>query len=85
VVETARREPREAPDGRLMSFLLSSPVSDGGRWDVVANLIRKWGLVPKEHFPDAFSCENSRHMNDILALKVRNRCKNSFGIRKCIS
>ena len=31
VVEVARREPRETPDGRLMSFLLNNPTCDGGQ------------------------------------------------------
>ena len=43
VVETAKRVPREEPDGRLLSFLLQSPTSDGGQWDMVVNLIKKHG------------------------------------------
>ena len=36
VVEVARREPRETPDGRLMSFLLKDPTCDGGQWDMAS-------------------------------------------------
>ncbi len=43
VVEAARKEPKEKPDGRLFSFLLSNPTSDGGQWDMVVNLIKKYG------------------------------------------
>ena len=32
-------------DGRLVQALLSSPVGDGGQWDMVANLVEKYGLV----------------------------------------
>ena len=32
-------------DGRLLQELLSSPVGDGGQWDMAANLVEKYGLV----------------------------------------
>lgn len=35
----------EALDGRLLQSLLSSPVGDGGQWDMAANLVEKYGLV----------------------------------------
>ncbi|KAK0914718.1 bleomycin hydrolase, partial [Friedmanniomyces endolithicus] len=31
-------------DSRLVQELLSAPVSDGGQWDMAANLIAKYGL-----------------------------------------
>lgn len=38
-------------DGRLVQRILEDPVSDGGQWDMVANLVEKYGLVS---FPAAF-------------------------------
>lgn len=35
----------EPLDGRLLQALLSSPVGDGGQWDMAANLVEKYGLV----------------------------------------
>jgi len=35
-------------DGRLVQTLLSSPVGDGGQWDMAANLVEKYGLVNKQ-------------------------------------
>ena len=32
-------------DGRLVQRLMESPVGDGGQWDMVANLVEKYGLV----------------------------------------
>ena len=32
-------------DGREIQALLSAPVGDGGQWDMVANLVQKYGLV----------------------------------------
>ena len=41
VLDTAE----EDLDGRLLQALLSAPVGDGGQWDMVANLVEKYGLV----------------------------------------
>lgn len=35
----------EELDGRLVQALMHSPVGDGGQWDMVANLVEKYGLV----------------------------------------
>ena len=35
----------EELDGRLVQTLMSSPVGDGGQWDMAANLVEKYGLV----------------------------------------
>lgn len=35
----------EELESRLVQTLLSSPVGDGGQWDMVANLVEKYGLV----------------------------------------
>jgi bleomycin hydrolase len=32
-------------DGRLVQALLAAPVHDGGQWDMLANLVNKYGLV----------------------------------------
>lgn len=75
MIEAARRTPREKPDGRLMSFLLSGPVSDGGQWDMVVNLIEKYGVMPKKCFPETHSSENSMKFNRLLRAKVGTRHK----------
>ena len=71
----ARREPRETPDGRLMSFLLNNPTCDGGQWDMVVNLVEKYGVMPKKCFPETYSSENSLRMNRLLKSKVRRRLR----------
>ena len=41
IVDTAQDD----LEGRLIQNLLQSPVGDGGQWDMVANLVEKYGLV----------------------------------------
>lgn len=69
IVETARRD--EKVDGRLVSYLLSKPVNDGGQWDMLVNLINKHGLIPKKSFPESISSEASLQVNAILTSKLR--------------
>ena len=61
----------EPVDGRLFSFLSAAPLGDGGQWDMFASLVEKYGVVPKEAYPDAASAENSRWMDLYLTSKLR--------------
>lgn len=61
----------EQIDGRLLSFLLRDPIADGGQWDMIVNIITKYGLMPKKCFPLTFSSESSMRLNAILKAKLR--------------
>lgn len=69
IVKTARRG--EPIEGRLVSFLLAEPLPDGGQWDMLVNLINRYGLMPKKYFPESYSCEDSSQFNAILNSKLR--------------
>ncbi len=61
----------ELTDGRLISFLLQDPVQDGGQWDMFVNIVRKYGVVPKEVMPETESSSASANMNNRLTWKLR--------------
>jgi bleomycin hydrolase len=61
----------EATDSRLISHLLSQPIQDGGQWDMFVNLIKKYGVVPKEAMPETESSSNSRLMNAHITATLR--------------
>ena len=64
-------ETRNEPlDGRLMAWLLKDPYCDGGQWDMLVNIVNKYGMVPKDYFPETASSESSRQLNNILTNKV---------------
>ncbi|KAF2362343.1 Peptidase C1B bleomycin hydrolase [Trinorchestia longiramus] len=69
MVDCCRRG--EPVHGRLVSFLLNDPISDGGQWDMFVNLVLKYGLVPKKCFPESNSSESSGRMNRVLQSKLR--------------
>jgi len=65
-------ETRDEPlNGRLVMWLLTSPVQDGGQWDMFVNLVKKYGVVPKTVMPETYSSSNSRAMNTLLTAKLR--------------
>lgn len=61
----------EPTQGRLISFLLSAPLGDGGQWDMLCNLVRKYGVVPKEAMPETVSSSATREMTSVLTRKLR--------------
>ena len=61
----------EPIDGRLFMFLLKDPLQDGGQWDMFINLVKKYGVVPKQVMPETESSSNSRVMNFIVTTKLR--------------
>ena len=58
-------------ESRLISWLLSEPVNDGGQWDMFTNLIEKYGAVPQSVMPESYQSSNSRFMNVLLTRKLR--------------
>ncbi len=58
-------------DDRRVHYLLSNPAGDGGEWNMMCNIIEKYGLVPKSVMPDTFNRENSRYMNERLQYRLR--------------
>ncbi|HVK07032.1 MAG TPA: C1 family peptidase [Armatimonadaceae bacterium] len=61
----------EPTDSRLMAHLVSQPVQDGGQWDMFVNLVRKYGVVPKEAMPETESSSASGVLNAMVTLKLR--------------
>ena len=53
-------------DDRTVMFILQTGVHDGGQWDMFANIVRKYGIVPKDVYDETFQSANTRGMNHIL-------------------
>eukprot|EP01043_Picozoa_sp_COSAG02_P016960 COSAG02_NODE_758_length_17516_cov_53.301085_11_plen_330_part_00 len=70
-LETMIETADEPLDGRLVQFLLSNPIQDAGQWDMACSLVQKYGVVPKDTFPESQSTHASRKMNYIIANKLR--------------
>lgn len=61
----------EPLEGRVVSYLLKDPLGDGGQWDMFSSLIGKYGVVPKEIMPESKSSSETKTLNTLLTLKMR--------------
>ena len=43
----------EPYDSRLMMWLVSEPLQDGGQWDMFVNLMEKYGAIPQTSMPES--------------------------------
>lgn len=61
----------EPSSSRLIAHLLMAPLNDGGQWDMLANLVEKYGVVPKSAMPETISSSKTNEMNAVLTEKLR--------------
>jgi bleomycin hydrolase len=61
----------ECYDSRLVMWLLSDPIQDGGQWDMFVNLMEKYGALPKSSMPESFQSSQSHMMNRLITRKLR--------------
>ena len=63
---------RELPfEDRKVDWLFSNPLSDGGQFTGVSNLVSKYGVVPAEAMPETYQANNTSQMANLLKLKLR--------------
>jgi bleomycin hydrolase len=64
------------------SILIPSMMEDGGTWDMFVNVVNKYGIVPKDVYPDNSQIKNTSRMNKLLTTTVM---KSSDKINKNMS
>lgn len=55
---------------RTLDWIMQG-VSDGGQWDMVVSLIKKYGVVPKSAMPETCQSSSTRPMSGMLNMKLR--------------
>lgn len=58
-------------DDRLVEWLFKNPLSDGGQFTGIADLITKYGVVPAECMPETYNSNNTDVYADLLSQKLR--------------
>lgn len=58
-------------DDKLVEWLFKNPLSDGGQFTGVADLIMKYGIVPKDAMPETYSSNHTSRMADLIKQKLR--------------
>lgn len=61
----------EPTEGRLLHFLLADPLGDGGQWDMLCNLVEKYGVVPKDAMPETAASSSTRELTRFMTAKLR--------------
>jgi len=82
--------PNASHEDRDISLLLKDNYSDGGYWNFFANLVDKYGLVPKDCMEETFHSGWTDNMNNILRghivscinMIVKNRQKKTVELQK---
>lgn len=58
-------------DDERVRFFFMNPISDGGTYCGVADLVSKYGLVPAEIMPETYSSDNTSKVAGLLKSKLR--------------
>lgn len=72
IIETADRKESD----QTVDWLFQNPLSDGGTFCGVMDIVSKYGLVPAEVMPESYSANNTSQMTAYLKLKLRE-----FGLK----
>ena len=68
IIDTADRP----TDDRTVQFILTTGVHDGGQWEMCANIVRKYGLVPKDVYGETHQSSNTSSMNYMLNRSLKS-------------
>lgn len=58
-------------EDKYVEWLFKHPIGDGGQFTGVADLVTKYGIVPKDVMPETYSSNSTSRMSNILSLKLR--------------
>lgn len=56
---------------KLVEWLFQHPLSDGGTFCGVVDVVSKYGIVPADVMPESFSANNTAKMAELISLKLR--------------
>ncbi|MCD8044428.1 MAG: C1 family peptidase [Tannerellaceae bacterium] len=63
---------RDKPmDDQTVDWLFKNPLSDGGQFTGVADILTKYGVVPADVMAETNSSDNTRQMANLIALKLK--------------
>lgn len=72
-------------DDRFVSEFLKNPVSGGGNWHMLVNIVKKYGIIPKKNMIETFHSNDTNELELFLnntlrnyAYKIRNKKEESI-------
>lgn len=70
-MEAVIEKANEPLEDRVMDYLMSDLLSDGGQWDMFVNIVKKYGLVPKYVYPESQTSSATVQLNKYLCKIMR--------------
>src|SRR5574344_419165 len=64
---------KQSFDDRMVDWLFQNPLSDGGTFCGVADLVAKYGVMPKEAFPETFQSNNTGGFTSVMKQLLRQQ------------
>lgn len=68
---------KNSPDERVLMHLLVNGVSDGGQWDMFTNIVKKYGIVPKNVMKETKQSSGTRESNILINSLIRQFAANA--------
>ena len=67
IIKTADKE----LDDREVDWLISTPMADGGDWDMVCALVKKYGVMPHQGMSETYCTNDTAEVNTMLSTILR--------------
>ena len=68
-------------DDRTVQFLVQNGIGDGGQWDMLVNVVEKYGICPKNAFVETYTSNNTRILNSLLNAELRRFASESRKVK----
>ena len=59
-------------DDRTVDFIIRNGVGDGGQWDMFVNIINKYGILPRDNYPDNAQSAGTGQLNQQLGINLKH-------------
>lgn len=70
-LESMLAEADKPLNNETVRYLLQVAIGDGGQWDMMVSLVKKYGICPKTAMPETYQSSHTAVMNKILNRRLR--------------
>ena len=71
LLESVIKLKNDSSEIRTLDTILQRGIEDGGQWDLFVNIVKKYGVVPKDTFTETYQSSNTREIDSLLNKYVR--------------
>jgi len=81
-LETSLQEIDTPYNSETLRYVLETAVGDGGQWDMMVSLVKKYGLCPKTAMPETYQSSHTGPMTRLLNRRLRKFVADSKRLAK---